>query len=423
MLVFFVSVSAHNTTTIQVFFSMRYRQLALIGFFIGLSALLTGCGGNSYYDDLPDWDFSGSSAPAAQQEPAQIASATVPQQPAPADPYEKISYKDFTVQNQQGQAQPLPTQQPAIQQTVRVGILLPLSGPQASLGKAMLQSAQMALFDVGHSAFELMPYDTQGTGEGARAAASHAINDNVQLILGPVFANSVRAAKNVVRYHNVNMISFSTDWSVTSSNVFIMGFLPFDQIDRIITYAADHDLKRIAAIAPRTTYGRAIISAYQAMAEQMGIETVDILTYDPQSTNLAPELRTFTHYDERNEEAKILAETIQNQDGASTGKPRNPAKIKQEIDRIKAEMEPPYDAVLIAAGGKSAVTISNLLSHFDLPHAKLSAWASACLMIYPLAMNLLCVMLGSPHHRRKHAPSLRNATNPCISQPHHDWRA
>ena len=30
-------------------------------------------------------------------------------------------------------------------------------------------------------------------------------------------------------------------------------------------------------------------------------------------------------------------------------------------------MEPPYDAVLIAAGGENAITISNLLSHYDLP--------------------------------------------------------
>src|SRR5512134_590763 len=60
---------------------------------------------------------------------------------------------------------------------VRVGLLLPLSGPQAGLGKAMLKAAEMALFDLGDQRFELLSYDTKGTPEGAADAAHTAVGD------------------------------------------------------------------------------------------------------------------------------------------------------------------------------------------------------------------------------------------------------
>ena len=49
----------------------------------------------------------------------------------------------------------------------KVALLVPLSGKHAGLGKALLNAAQMALFDVGYTNFELLPGDTKGTAEGA----------------------------------------------------------------------------------------------------------------------------------------------------------------------------------------------------------------------------------------------------------------
>ena len=55
---------------------------------------------------------------------------------------------------------------------MRVGLLLPLSGPAEALGRDMLDAAQMALFDVGDNDLVLLPRDTGGTPAGARLAAA-----------------------------------------------------------------------------------------------------------------------------------------------------------------------------------------------------------------------------------------------------------
>ncbi|MDP6953963.1 MAG: hypothetical protein QGF53_14515, partial [Alphaproteobacteria bacterium] len=50
--------------------------------------------------------------------------------------------------------------------TVRVAILLPLSGTHAGMGAALLDAAQLALFDHAGDDFVLLPKDTGGTGFG-----------------------------------------------------------------------------------------------------------------------------------------------------------------------------------------------------------------------------------------------------------------
>lgn len=161
---------------------------------------------------------------------------------------------------------------------VKVALLVPLSGKHAQLGQAMLNAAQLALFDVGYTNFELMPRDTKGTAEGASFAASDAAQNGAQLILGPVFAEEVRAAKPAARAANLTMIAFSTDWALADDRTFVMGFLPFDQIERIAQYAAAQNLKHIGVISSSSEYGRTVTPAYQTVAARSGIQTPTAVT-------------------------------------------------------------------------------------------------------------------------------------------------
>ncbi|HVH81439.1 MAG TPA: ABC transporter substrate-binding protein, partial [Stellaceae bacterium] len=74
---------------------------------------------------------------------------------------------------------------------VKIALLLPLSGPNAELGKAMLEAAQLALFTTGSDKLTLIPRDTNGTADGAANAAKAVIADGAKLILGPLIADEV----------------------------------------------------------------------------------------------------------------------------------------------------------------------------------------------------------------------------------------
>jgi ABC-type branched-subunit amino acid transport system substrate-binding protein len=223
---------------------------------------------------------------------------------------------------------------------VKVGILLPLSGEHSDLGQAMLQASQMALFDAGYDNFEILPQDTASDG-GARAAAQRVVDGGAELVLGPVFADDVRAAKSVVQGAGINMIAYSTDWGLAGGNTFIMGFLPFDQVERVVQYAASQNLGRIAVFAPGSDYGRVVVSAYQAYAQKHGLQTAKIQTFSANGSNLKNDLLKFTEFESRQ-------------------------SIIQQNPGNAAAAEPPFDAVLMPVGGTLASSVGSLLTEYGL---------------------------------------------------------
>ncbi|MBX6322569.1 MAG: ABC transporter substrate-binding protein, partial [Rhodospirillaceae bacterium] len=84
--------------------------------------------------------------------------------------------------------------QPVPSGTIKVGLLLPLSGAHAELGQALQDAANLAFFSpvVGDD-LELEPRDTRSTPEGAAQAARDAIAAGARLLLGPVFAADAQA--------------------------------------------------------------------------------------------------------------------------------------------------------------------------------------------------------------------------------------
>ncbi|MGP1394964.1 MAG: penicillin-binding protein activator [Inquilinaceae bacterium] len=151
---------------------------------------------------------------------------------------------------------------------VTVALLLPLSGRGSEVGPAMLRAGEMAMFDAAAASFELIPYDTKGTTEGATEAANAALSDGAQLILGPLFGTSVQPVAALARSAGVNVVGFTNDSTVAGDNAFIMGFLPEGQVDRVVQYSMTQGLTRFAALAPGTAYGRIAMDALRDAARR-----------------------------------------------------------------------------------------------------------------------------------------------------------
>jgi branched-chain amino acid transport system substrate-binding protein len=164
---------------------------------------------------------------------------------------------------------------------VKVGLLVPLSGPNAELGKAILDAAQLALFETGGERLTLVPRDTKGTAAGAADAARAAIGDGAGIILGPLLAAEVEAVKPIAADAHVNVIAFSTVTGLAGGNIFLMGFLPKDEIVREVGFARDRGLTRFAAVAPNSPYGRLMVDALRGAAARTGATVVDAEFYDP----------------------------------------------------------------------------------------------------------------------------------------------
>jgi branched-chain amino acid transport system substrate-binding protein len=174
----------------------------------------------------------------------------------------------------------------------KVALLVPLSGPNAGLGNAILDAAQMALFDTGAEQLTLVPRDTHGTPAGAAAAARSAVADGVNLILGPLLAAEVEAVKPIARDAHVNVIAFSTVTDLAGGGIYLMGFLPRQEAVREVSYARQRGLIRFAALAPDTPYGHLMADALRETAASAGGTVTKIVFFDTQADNLPTAIAT-----------------------------------------------------------------------------------------------------------------------------------
>ena len=268
---------------------------------------------------------------------------------------------------------------------VSVALLLPLSGPSAELGAALFDAAQLALFDVGNLDMVLLPRDTQGTPEGAAAAAGMALADGARLIVGPLFAGSVAAVAPLARATGVNVVAFSSDRSVARPGVYLMGFLPAQQVERVVGYAARRGLRWFTALAPSSPYGQAMVEALSRAARAKGALLVDPVYY-PADAETAAEVkdivRFMANYDARR--AALLAER---QRLIALGDEASLAALAalEDVDTLGATG---FEAVLLPEGGPRLLTIAPLFPYYDLDAGKVrllgtSQWETAALASEP----------------------------------------
>lgn len=164
----------------------------------------------------------------------------------------------------------------------RIGLLLPLSGPQAALGRTLLQAAEMGLFEVGDDKFTLLVEDT-ATAAGAETAARKLLAQGAQILLGPVFSTDTRKIAPIAVGAHVPVLAFTNDRSAAQPGVYVMGVTPQDEVQRVIQYAAGQGMQRFAILAPTSTYGNIVEQAFRNAVQGANGIFAEQARYDPNS--------------------------------------------------------------------------------------------------------------------------------------------
>ena len=179
----------------------------------------------------------------------------------------------------QAQAQPQPTTIGV--GTVKAGLILPMSAPGNAgvAGLAMRNAAEMALAEFKDPNIQLILKDDAGVPDSARAAAQQVLDEGAEIILGPLFAQSVSFVGQIARARNIPVIAFSTDANVASSGVYLLSFLPETDVDRIVQYAASTGKHSFAALIPDNPYGTVVEAAFKQAVTRRNAQIVGLEHY------------------------------------------------------------------------------------------------------------------------------------------------
>jgi len=167
---------------------------------------------------------------------------------------------------------------------VRVGVILPLSSSNAgtrALAQSLLKAAQLALFDGGNASMVLMVDDEGNGGAAAAAAANRLLAQGAEVIVGPLFGPSVAAVAPLARDKGVPVLAFSSEKTVAGRGVYLISFLPENEVARVVAYAASKGHKNFAALVPGNAYGELAADALKDAVAAANGKVVEVDQFAP----------------------------------------------------------------------------------------------------------------------------------------------
>lgn len=247
-------------------------------------------------------------------------------------------------------AAPTPAGPPAI------ALLLPLTGPKAELGQAMLKAAQLALAAPGAPVLDVK--DTGGDPVRAGTAAAEAIASGDKLILGPLTAEETLAVSTAAN-GTLPVLAFTSDPAVAAPGVWPLGLTPGQQVRRLLAAAREDGRTHVAALLPQGALGDALQSALMTAATEAGMDPPAIARTDGTPATFTEALKTLSNYATRRGDLAARIKALRDQ--------TDPAAA-QEAARLAAKpvSPPPFDALLIGETGDTLAQGSEVLAYYDV---------------------------------------------------------
>lgn len=169
---------------------------------------------------------------------------------------------------------------------LRIGMLLPRTGPLAALADTQLAAAEVALDQLSARApglVDVLWQDSGSDADGAAAGAAALVAAGANVIVGPLGAANVRAAKARIG----DAARLVTPGEPVAE---VGGAAPSleRRVAALVDVARSHGAQRVVVLVPDNGYGRRVTAAAADRATQVGFAKPKSFTYAETTTSFAP---------------------------------------------------------------------------------------------------------------------------------------
>ena len=138
---------------------------------------------------------------------------------------------------------------------IKIGVMLPLSGEHSQIGNLILNAIEMAIFQTEENKLELYIKDTEAKSDKAKKVLSELIDEEVKVVIGPLFSKSLAAIQSKVTTNNINVFALTNNINLRNKGIWIFGVDPQAQTEKVLLHALEKGSKNIAALLPQNAYG------------------------------------------------------------------------------------------------------------------------------------------------------------------------
>lgn len=257
----------------------------------------------------------------------------------------------------------------------KIGVILPITGKNASLGQRALNAIRLGLGIEDKSNFQLSIYDSQSNPDTASQGVEKLLrDDHVVAILGGLSSKEAQNISAKTEFFQVPFFSFSQKSGLTddSEYTFRNSVTPEMQVARLLQHAFKNlNAKRFAILYPNDAYGTEFANKYWDLVLAGGGEVVAAQAYDPKDTDLDIYVKKLvgTYFvDARSEEyqarIKEITEKKKKQKELEPNKKKNTREHEAQENILPPVVD--FDVLFVPDSGKALGQIMAFMKNNDV---------------------------------------------------------
>ncbi len=178
----------------------------------------------------------------------------------------------------------------ADQKGIDVAIVLPLSGPEAALGKEYAQMIKLGLSDGAKTKIRVTTYDSANS-ETLSKSLDKILEDGVDIIIGPVYSEETKAVVEKVKGKGTIVISLSNNPVLADKQTYVFGHAPMRQLEQITNYFLEKKHQNYITLLPAGRYSNTISKILKDMITSKGATIARLEFYGSTPEDLEKSLR------------------------------------------------------------------------------------------------------------------------------------
>ena len=236
---------------------------------------------------------------------------------------------------------------------VKIGLLVPLSGDNAEIGKQIVKATRLALKDINSDKFEIFPKDTKSDPNKTLRSAIELNNIGVSLVIGPVFYENLLYLDEV---KDLTFLSFTNKTLGLPKNVLSAGINSTSQLNTIKKFIELYEIKETIFLTPNLNYDLEIKQGIK----KSKVKTLKKYFYDIEPTKLTKQIEKITNYEIRKQNLVDEITRLENSDD-----PNKESKIKN-LEKRYTIGNVDFDSVIIADFDESLKSVITSLLYTDV---------------------------------------------------------
>jgi hypothetical protein len=239
---------------------------------------------------------------------------------------------------------------------LKVGVLLPLSGQFEDMGKSLLNSIQMALYDISNENIKIYPKDSKANALDSYKAAKEFEELGIEIVIGPVFFESLERLNEI---NNMTFISLTNKTKEIPKNTIAFGINIDSQIDTLEKYFNKIEVSKTLLLYPKSDF----IKQSEYVAKKDVLKFYRTYSYDTNPKKITGEIENITNYRERKKDLERRIKILEKSDLYKDKNELKKLEQKHTLGKVN------FDSVLVIDFGerlKSVLTsfmFSDVLSN------------------------------------------------------------